>query len=186
MVAGSILPVTIHKNKLYFLFGKENELADTPGYSDFGGGLEKNETPYDTALREGSEELTGFLGDSNQIKNHIEKHGGVYKIQHNTYHMHIFFLEYDENLIKHYNDNHAFLWSRLNKKFLNNTKLFEKSEIAWFSQDDMIKRKSEFRNFYQEIVDKLNAEIPNIRRFLKKKVPKFSKKNVTQKQRGGM
>jgi 8-oxo-dGTP pyrophosphatase MutT (NUDIX family) len=56
MVAGSILPVTIHKNKLYFLFGKENPLEDSAkGWSDFGGGVEAGETPYQTALREGGE-----------------------------------------------------------------------------------------------------------------------------------
>jgi len=31
--------------------------------------------------------------------------------------------------------------------------LFEKIEIQWFSVDDMIKKRSQFRNFYQEIVD---------------------------------
>ena len=46
MVAGSILPVCIYKNKLYFLFGKENNNEkDAKGWSDFGGGCESNETP---------------------------------------------------------------------------------------------------------------------------------------------
>ena len=68
MVAGSILPVTIYKNQLYFLFGKENPMENSSkGWSDFGGGLEHGETPYITALREGSEELTGFLGKSSDI-----------------------------------------------------------------------------------------------------------------------
>ena len=68
MVAGSILPVTIYKNQLYFLFGKENQLEDSAkGWSDFGGRLENNETPYQAALREGAEELTGFLGDSKEL-----------------------------------------------------------------------------------------------------------------------
>ena len=41
MVAGSILPITIYKNKLYFLFGKENSMEDSSkGWSDFGGGCE--------------------------------------------------------------------------------------------------------------------------------------------------
>ena len=61
MVAGSILPVAIHKNQLYFLFGKENPMEDSAkGWSDFGGKMENGETPYTAALREGSEELTGF------------------------------------------------------------------------------------------------------------------------------
>jgi len=69
MVAGSILPVTIHNNKLYFLFGKENPMEDSAkGWSDFGGGVENGETPFSTAMREGGEELTGFLGDGKNVK----------------------------------------------------------------------------------------------------------------------
>ena len=62
MVGSSILPVAIHDNTLYFLFGKENPFEDSAkGFSDFGGGMERNESRLDTALREGSEELSGFL-----------------------------------------------------------------------------------------------------------------------------
>ena len=86
MVAGSILPITIHNNKLYFLFGKENSMEDSAkGWSDFGGGCENGENPFKTALREGGEELTGFLGDGKNIKTLIKKSGGTYNITHNTY-----------------------------------------------------------------------------------------------------
>ena len=55
MVAGSILPIAIYKNQLYFLFGKENPLEDSAkGWSDFGGKMEPGETPYKAAMREGS------------------------------------------------------------------------------------------------------------------------------------
>jgi 8-oxo-dGTP pyrophosphatase MutT (NUDIX family) len=179
MVAGSILPVSIHNNKLYFLFGKENSLEDSAkGWSDFGGGVEKGETPYSTAMREGGEELTGFLGDGKNIKKLIKKNGGIYKIQHNTYHAHLFFLEYDENLPKYYNQNHRFLWERMDKQLLSKTKLFEKIEIGWFSIEDMKTRRSEFRGFYQEIIDKFIADKENILRFIHKK---NSKKNNTLK-----
>ena len=42
VMGGGILPVAIKNNKLYFLFGKENELDDTPGWADFGGGAEES------------------------------------------------------------------------------------------------------------------------------------------------
>ena len=185
MVAGSILPVTIHNNKLYFLFGKENPMEDSAkGWSDFGGGVENGETPFSTAMREGGEELTGFLGDGKNVKKLIHKNGGVYKIQHNNYHVHIFFLEYDENLPKYYNNNHIFLWERMDKNVLSKTKLFEKIEINWFSIEDMENKRSEFRNFYQEIVDKFIENKENIYKFIEKKVKKISKKhNVTKKNR---
>ena len=99
MVGSSILPVTIHKKRLYFLFGKENSLADTPGWSDFGGGVEAGESVHATAMREGGEELTGFLGDGKEIADHIQKHGGTYNLNYNDqYHIHMFYMPYDETL----------------------------------------------------------------------------------------
>ena len=179
MVAGSILPISIYQNKLYFLFGKENPLEDTAkGWSDFGGGVENGETPYKTALREGGEELTGFLGHGEEIKKIIKKNGGFYKLVNKTYHVHMFFLEYDENLPKYYNQNHRFLWERMDHELLSKTKLFEKIEINWFSVDDMKLRKNEFRNFYQEIIDDILSNIENIEKFIYKKSSKKSSKKT--------
>jgi predicted NUDIX family NTP pyrophosphohydrolase len=183
MVAGSILPVTIHKDKLYFLFGKENSMEDSAkGWSDFGGRMDEGENPFTAAMREGGEELTGFLGDGKIIQKHIKKNGGTYNITHNTYHVHIFFLEYDENLPKYYNNNHRFLWDRMDKETLNSSKLFEKIEIGWFSVDDMKRRKKEFRGFYQEIVDLFLEDKENIRKFIEKKCKKTSKTRKNREQ----
>lgn len=179
MVAGSILPITIHNNKLYFLFGKENSMEDSSkGWSDFGGGCENNETPYQTAMREGVEEMTGFLGDSKELKKIIGQSGGTYKIVHNGYHVHMFYLEYDENLPKYYNNNHHFLWERMDKNTLNKSKLFEKIEVDWFSIDDLKRRKGEFRIFYQKIVDKFLNDRENIHHFANKKLVKINRKTV--------
>lgn len=176
MVAGSVLPVTIYKCKLYFLFGKENTLEDSSkGWSDFGGGLEKGETPYITAMREGSEELTGFLGDATTLDKYIKKNGGVHLFSHNDYNIHMFFLEYDENLVKYYNYNHKFIWDRLDNKMLNGSKIFEKIEIGWFSTNDIKKRLKEFRGFYQEIIMKVLEQEENIRRFITNKNRKTKK-----------
>jgi 8-oxo-dGTP pyrophosphatase MutT (NUDIX family) len=167
MVGSSILPACFYKGQLYFLFGRENSLADTPGWSDFGGGVDKGESIYETALREGGEELTGFLGDGKQIERMIKKAGGVYKMQFETYHIHLFKLKYNEDLVKIYNDSHRFLWQRMSKKYLNNTKLFEKIEIKWFSLDEMKRRKHEFRNFYQKVIDEtILKQEAQIRAFL--------------------
>jgi 8-oxo-dGTP pyrophosphatase MutT (NUDIX family) len=188
MVAGSILPVAIHNNKLFFLFGKENSMEDSAkGWSDFGGGVENGETTFQTAVREGSEEMTGFLGNSNEIKNLIKKNGGFYEIIHNTYHVHIFLIDYDDNLPKYYNQNHRFLWDKMDNIILNKSKLFEKIEINWFSIQDMKKRIKEFRNFYQDIVRLFLSKKENIYRFLlskskKRKLNKSIKKSI-QKRR---
>ena len=171
MTGSSILPVTMHNGNLYFLFGKENEKEQSAkGFSDFGGGNESGETLYDTAMREGAEELTGFLGDADVIRKHIATHGGVYHINHNDhYHVHIFYLNYDTNLVKYYNQNHAFLWDKMDSVYLSKTKLFEKIEIQWFSLKEMKERRSEFREFYQEIVDGfLGEHLSKIKTFIQK------------------
>lgn len=176
MVAASILPVTIYKNKLLFLFGKENPLEDSSkGWSDFGGGVEKDETPYTTALREGSEELSGFFGNKKDIEKLIHKNGGFYKLVHNDYHVHLFYIHYDENLPNYYNKNHHFLWNRMDKHYLNNSKLFEKIEIKWFSIESIKKNKNIFRSFYKEIVDKIITENENIYSFVNKNIVKHKK-----------
>jgi 8-oxo-dGTP pyrophosphatase MutT (NUDIX family) len=172
MVGASILPVSIRNGKLYFLFGKENSMDKTQGFSDFGGGVEEGETHYETALREGAEELTGFLGSKTELKKLIQKNGGHLKLSYkfpqnaknekNSYNIHLFFLEYDENLPKYYNQNHKFLWEKMDEKLLSRTKLFEKIEIEWFCIEDMKKRRKEFRCFYRDIVDVLIENKENI------------------------
>jgi len=170
MVGSSILPACVHKGELYFLFGKENSLADTPGWSDFGGGVDPGESIYDTALREGGEELTGFLGGEDELRSLIKRSGGTYKIvpSGSNYNIHIFNLPYSPDLPKLYNSNHDFLWKRMDKKFLNETKLFEKIEIQWFSLSDMKKKRNQFRSFYREFIDLLIKDQSLIKKFLVK------------------
>ena len=171
----SILPVAIHNAKLYFLFGKENELEDTAeGFSDFGGAMDEGETPFQTALREGSEELTGFLGTSEMLKQRIKK-TGMYKIHHtftdfgNTYTVFIFPILYDTSFVEYFNNNHAFLWEKMDKHMLNDSKLFEKIKIDWFCEDDLEKRMPEYRSFYREIVQCIIEEKSKIRKFITRK-----------------
>ena len=176
MVGSSILPVAIRNRKLYFLFGKENPLEDSAkGFSDFGGGNESSESLYETAIREGAEELTGFLGDGKQLQTLMHKHGKLFKINHkDQYHVHIFLMDYDENLPKYYNNNHQFLWRQMNKNVLNESKLFEKIEIEWFTPKMMRERRNEFRPFYREIVDHILKKEHMIRK-------KFNNKNSTKR-----
>lgn len=184
MTGSSVLPICLHKNKLYFLFGKENELEDSaPGFSDFGGGVEKGENIYDTAMREGGEELTGFLGNGQQLRKYIDQNGGFYKYTHgDKYHIHMFYLEYDEKLPFYYNNNHSFLWDKMNTNTLSKTKLFEKIEIQWFTVDIIKKRLKEFRPFYREIIMDVLKKKSSIVSFLKK-IQNKNRANKTRKLR---
>lgn len=166
MVAASLLPITIYKNKLYFLFGKENpNESSAPGWSDFGGRIEPNETPYAAALREGAEELSGFLGSPQQLKSLIKRNGGTMKLFLNNYHIFLFYIDYDENLIQYYNASHYYLWKTLKHEEKN--PYFDKIEIQWFCIDELEKQKNKFRNFYQEIINILIQNKKQITLFAK-------------------
>jgi hypothetical protein len=175
-MGGSILPVTIHNNKVCFLFGKERDIDENPGWSDFGGGTDKGETLFQTACREGGEELTGFLGDSADIKKLLNKYGTYnidYKSEgHTTYRCHIFPLKYDEMLPYYYNNNQSFLQKRLDKKIIRDTKIFEKTQIKWFTFEDIKKNHNEFRSFYKNIVHLILGHSSAIEGFIKKTLGK--------------
>ena len=172
MAGASLLPVAIHKNKLHFLFGRD--IGDTPGFACFGGGIESHETNiYQAALREGAEELTGFLGNAKQLEQLIETNGGHFPITHQSnrglYHAHLFRIPYEPLLPLFYQQNHDFLIQKMNKRhFSKNKHLFEKAEIAWMTPQDMMKRRDEFRPFYRLIIDQILATLPSIQEFLKK------------------
>jgi 8-oxo-dGTP pyrophosphatase MutT (NUDIX family) len=166
MVASAFLPVALVNNQLFFLFGKETDDDSSPGFSDFGGGVEHGEDIYKAGLREMAEETTGFLGNAQDIERLVKKNGGVYPMKYDTYHTHIFRLDYDPKLVEYYNNNHKFVYEKMNNKYLRKTKIFEKIEIQWMSVDEIQKRKHEFRGFYQKIVDHILADVPKIKQFI--------------------
>lgn len=178
-MGASILPVAVKDGKLIFLFGKERNIDDTPGWSDFGGGTDNKESFFETAIRESGEELTGFLGGDNEIKKLLNKYG-TYTIDfksdgHGVYRVHIFPFEYNPWLTHYYNNNQKFLQKRLPHKLIRDTKIFEKQRIEWFSFEQMKRRKREFRSFYQNIIDIIEAQKNEITEFITTKMKKKSK-----------
>ena len=188
-MGGSILPATIHNGQIYFLFGKERDIDENPGWSDFGGGTDKGETFIQTAIREGGEELTGFLGNDSDIRKMLHKYGTYiinYKSKgYDTYRCHIFPMEYDHLLPHYYNNNQQFLQKRLDPKIIRDTKIFEKTQIKWFSFNDMKHQRNNFRSFYKNIVDLLlenKTQIEGfIHRHLKEQQTNKSIKNKSRK-----
>ena len=195
-MGAGILPTTIHNGKLYFLFGKEGKYEDSaPGFSDFGGGTDNNETFFETAVREAGEEFTGFLGNDKDVRKMLKKYG-TYNIDyksdgHKTYRMHIFPFKYNEWLPYYYNNNQRFLQKRLNPKVLKNSKIFEKAEIKWVSANELTKMRPEFRSYFQNIVDMMLIQKESIFKFIKlslnntktKKNHKINKLNKTYRNK---
>jgi len=153
MVGAGLLPAAVHKGTIYLLFGRENELNDTPGWADFGGGSKPNETPLDIATREGSEELNGLLGSQSALKRVAVKHK-IAELKFKEYTTIVFKTEYDEKLEDYYQNNYRFF-----EKYLPGAKnnrhngLLEKSEIKWFTFAELKKNREKFRSFYQNMVD---------------------------------
>jgi hypothetical protein len=181
-MGGSILPTTIYKNKLYFLFGKERAIDENPGWSDFGGGTDKGETYFNTAIREGVEEMTGFLGNENNIKQLLTKYG-TYNLDFTSngngiYRVHIFPMNYDNLLVHYYNNNQKFLQKKLDPKILKDTKIFEKTQIKWISVDELTKMLPQFRTFYQNIINLILANKTDIDKFIRSAI-KGKKNNKT-------
>ena len=166
-MGAGILPTAIYKGKLYFLFGKENAYADTPGFSDFGGGTENGESFLTTAAREGSEELTGFLGSQKDVRQ-LMRRNGTYVINSNGYRMHVVPLAYDEALVRYYNNAQAFIQANLDPAIIQKVKIFEKAEIQWKSVAALsgMQQRGEFRSYFNAMVDMLKAEEQAIRRFI--------------------
>jgi len=172
-MGAGILPATIYKGKLHFLFGKENKYEDSAhGFSDFGGGTDNKENLLETAAREATEELTGFLGDENDILKLLKQHG-TYNIDykskgHDLYRMHIFPMKYDEWLPFYFNNNHEFILNKLNPSIFKREKIFEKEMIKWVSIDEIPKMRGKFRSYFENIIDILLAQKNEIRTFIKK------------------
>lgn len=186
-MGAGILPAAVYKNQVYFLFGKENEFEESaPGFSDFGGGSEQNENLFNTAIREASEELSGFFGSKEDIKKLLKKHG-TYNIDLNqnnsssTYRMFIFPYQYDDKLPFYFNNNRKFLRTNLDENVIKNTTIFEKEEIRWIALKDLKKKRSEFRHYFRNIIDKICDEKDNIQKFIFKKLTK--KKNTLKNKK---
>jgi hypothetical protein len=186
-MGGSILPVTIINGKVYLLFGKERDIDENPGWSDFGGGTDKGETFIQTASREGMEEMTGFLGNAADVKKLLNKYGTFpidYKSDgYTTYRAHLFPMEYDPSLPFYYNNNQRLLQKKLDPKVIRDTKIFEKTEIKWFPLDTLKKHRSEFRNFYRNIIDLIIENKDAIKSFAMKSFLKKGLKKKTYKNK---
>jgi len=87
-------------------------------------------------------------------------------------------MEYDDKLPFYYNNNQQFLQQKLDPKIIRDTKIFEKTQIKWFSFDDIQKQHNEFRSFYQNIVVKIIQHKSGIESFVRKSFNKRNYKNT--------
>ena len=147
-MGAGILPIAFHNGEVYLLFGEEfNERK----WIDFGGGKDKGESMIQTATRECYEELDGFLGTVNELKQMI-KTSLVLKLKLENYTSFLVKIPYDQNLPLYFNNHHKFVKSNLPDLICKNG-LFEKRQIRWMTIDDLKKKRYPFRPYYKKMIE---------------------------------
>ena len=145
-MGAGILPVAFNGISLVFLLGKEQNNQ----WSDFGGTSSIYETTFDTAIREGYEELSGLLGTKNQLRNTV-RNNLIFEFYNNRYTTYLFRSEYDENLVTYFNLNYQFVKNTTPGIIkVNHNGLYEKKEIAWFTREEIYNL--ELRPFYKNVI----------------------------------
>lgn len=161
-MGAGILPVAVHQGQLYFLFGQEH---DTRDWSDFGGGKQLNETPHQNAIREGCEELCGFLGSKAEIGRLIQTRT-VLKVAVDGYTTFLVHVPFDPHLPFYFNNHFKFIKTNLPGQ-VGKGGLFEKSHVHWFSLNHLMTTDIKFRPFYRRVLTAVIHQLPNMKFLVK-------------------
>jgi len=150
-MGAGILPVSIHNNKLHFLFGQEE---NGNKWSDFGGGSESNETDIQTAIREGYEELNGYYGTMKEFKQLVKNNTLLNVKNTEGYTTFIINVPYDDNFHHYFNNQHKFMKTNF-PNLIDKNGFFEKRQIKWMTISEMKQLKKIFRSHYKRIIEKI-------------------------------
>lgn len=151
-MGAGVLPVALYKGTLFLLLGQErkNNL-----WSDFGGSAHKGEKPFKTAIREGVEELNGFLGDDNEFEALVTRNL-ILSISYDKYTSYIFKTNYDKKLPTYFSNVNKFAEQHLKDEIdIDHNGLFEKKQIQWFPLSKLKEDKSQIklREFYKPLLE---------------------------------
>jgi len=150
-MGAGILPIALYRGTIYLLLGQERNNL----WSDFGGSSNKNEKPFKTAIREGYEELNGFLGNIDELEEKVNSNL-ILSISYEKYTTYLFNINYDENLPNYFNNLNNFIEKNANDKIMDhNNGLFEKKQINWvnikkYKNDNNILK---LRPWYKPLID---------------------------------
>ncbi len=148
---GGLLPVSVDQSGcIKFLFGLERDywIDSIKGYSDFGGESNNDENRFETACREAEEEMVGFLGTLEELeKNATDKL--VCHLKSTNYDSYLYFTPYEDKISTYFNRNFKCV-EKHKPEIFEKDGIYEKRQIEWFSFDELLLRKSEFRKFYAD------------------------------------
>ena len=151
-MGAGILPVCKVNGVILFLFGKEGYGRGNQ-WSDFGGSREGSESQYQTACREGAEELNGFLGGKKEVGALIRNHQ-MDRIDIDKYTTYLVEVPYDPLLPYYFENNYNLMKTSLPDK-VGKDGMFEKSKIKWFSYAELRRSRKQFRPFYRKTIDEI-------------------------------
>ena len=151
-MGAGILPVTIYKGVIFFLLGKER--YNDNYWCDFGGGPMKDESIYETAIREGYEETDGLFGNRYELEKKVTNNliKPCYTHKYTTF---LFKVNYSELYYfqEYFNNHRAFIDKELSLEKIES--IFEKSEVKLFSKKELMKNINDIRPFYRDIAYQL-------------------------------
>jgi len=170
MPGAGILFTCIYKERLYFLLGRENKYCVNGKYTycDFGGGVDPNETQLETAARECSEEMRGFLGNYNELLSLLKKINPYY-VDNRDYRIYIVPIPYLSYLPIIYNNNSLLTSDYFKKSLLSQSKILEKDKMIWYSIDG--KPRIPLRKFFKESMKKIQNERLEIMNYVRTHLP---------------
>lgn len=146
-MGSGILFYAKHNGEIYFLMGKE---CKNGKWSDFGGRRIGKEENLMTAVREGYEELSGFLGSMIDLRKYINNTN--VELVTDTYNTYLIRIDYDKNLPYYYNNNYRFIQDKLPHIVDKDNGLFEKAQIKWMTLNFIKKNHNIFRKHYVKIL----------------------------------
>jgi len=163
-------------NKIYFLLGKENKGNNKKRnnlYADFGGRKEGNEKPHQTAYREFVEESMNAFGRNKFFKKSVKNPTLIF--EHTKYFEYVIKIEYNEDIPNTYNRLYDMLGDCMSYRKYRGSRqlsikscphgLLEKSKFKWFTKEEILNNKSQFRpdfhNMFKRLVISLESVIKN-------------------------
>jgi len=151
-MGAGILPVAFFKGDIYFLFSREtmdrNKCVD---WRDFGGTPENNETPRQTAIREGWEETMGFFGNKTAISKLIKDKTIYISKIHKKYHVYVVEVKMDKTLPKRFRQHYLEMYNK-DKSKLSKNGFYEKDKLKWIKLGNLKRNKHLFTSWYYPIV----------------------------------
>lgn len=155
-MGGGILPIAIHKNKIYCLFAREYIYAKHNAglWSDFGGSKHKGETGKQTALREGFEESNGLFGTKSDVKKLLDKKLIDIINVRDEYLCCLVLIDYDKELETKFRKDFLKM-KKENPKKIDKDGLYEKDMVRWIELDKLEDFYKCLKKNFKSVVKKL-------------------------------